>query len=197
MMDGPINIDSHLFQDVDGSIYYCWQGDFIAKMKPDMSGLAEAKTTLQHDGKHQMGYEGILILKVGDKYLHIASGRYGYEPTDTYDLYYAVSKNLYGPYGKRRMALKNAGHGNLFQDNEGRWWCTAFDHEFFDKDMKNWSLWLVPVEIEETVDDVLIRSLDPRFQPSEEDQKAVKELSKSGPPVEWEGKAHWWRPKEK
>ncbi|VGO13336.1 hypothetical protein PDESU_01892 [Pontiella desulfatans] len=196
LMDGPHNIDSHLYEE-NGEVYYCYQADFIAKMKPDMSGLAEEKTKLKHKGNHPLGYEGILMLKIGDKYLHIASGRYGYEPTDTYDLYYTVSKNLYGPYGKRRMALKNAGHGNLFQDHEGRWWSTAFDHEFFTEGMQNWSLWLVPVEIEETEDDLIIRSKDPRFQPSEDDQRVVEELSKTGPPAAWKGKARWWRPEGK
>ena len=188
-------IDSHLFQDDDDSTYYLWQSDMIAKMEPDMESLAESPSQLKHDGKHRLGYEGILLLKIGGKYLHIASGRYGYEPSDTYDLYYAVSRNLRGPYGKRRMALKNAGHGNLFQDHQDRWWCTAFDHEFVSEHMEKWSLWLVPLEIEETEDDLLIRSKDPRFQPAEEDQQVVSELARSGPPREWKGKVPWWRPK--
>lgn len=187
-------IDSHLFQDNDNTIYYLWQSEMIAEMDSEMVSLAESPLRLKHDGNHRMGYEGILLLKIGDKYLHIASGRYGYEPSDTYDLYYAVSKSLKGPYGKRRMALKNAGHGNLFQDKQGRWWCTAFDHEFVSKHMEKWSLWLVPIEIEESEDDLLIRSKDPRFQPNEVDQQVVSELAHSGPPREWKGKMPWWRP---
>ncbi|MBD5777952.1 family 43 glycosylhydrolase [Pelagicoccus sp. NFK12] len=187
---GEKGIDSHLFEDSDGTTYYLYQANKLARMEPNMGGLAEDFVDLQHDGNHPLGYEGVYMMKLDDKYLFIASGRYGYEPTNSYDLYYAVSKNLYGPYGPRRMALKNAGHGNLFQDKQGRWWSTAFDHEFTDL----WSLWLVPIDVEITEEDILISSKDPRFQPSEEDQAFIRQLAVDGVPAQWEGKAPWWLP---
>ena len=182
-------IDAHLYQEGD-STYYLWGADLIAQMDQDMVGLTEEPIKLKHDGNHPLGYEGVLMMKFGDKYVHIASGRYGYEPTNTYDLYYAVSKNLKGPYGKRRMAIKNAGHGNLFKDKEGRWWSTAFDHEY----MNQWSLWLVPINVQETSDDVLFEVKDPRFRPTEQDHEFVKQLAVDGKPEAWQGKAPWWRP---
>lgn len=183
-------IDAHLFQDDNGQMYYLWGANKIASMNEDMTTLAEAPEELQHNGQHQLGYEGVLLLKIEDKYLHIASGRYGYEPTNTYDLYYAVSKELKSDYGKRRMAIKNAGHGNLFQDLSGRWWSTAFDHEYSDM----WSCWLVPVELKVTNDDIEFIVKDERFRPTQEDQAFVKELATKGKPTAWEGKAPWWRP---
>ncbi len=183
-------IDSHLFQEADGTTYYCYQADYIAKMDEDMEKIVEDFHKLEHDGNHPLGYEGVLILKIEDFYLHIASGRYGYEPTNTYDLFYAVSKELYGPYGERRKMIKRAGHGNLFQDKQGRWWSTAFDHQMTDE----WSLWLVPIEIEITEDDVLVHVKDERFRPDAEDEEVVRKLSKSGIPEKWKNKVPWWRP---
>ncbi|MCB1121147.1 MAG: family 43 glycosylhydrolase [Verrucomicrobiae bacterium] len=187
-------IDAHLYQE-NGDTYYLWGADMIARMDKDMKGLAEEPEKLRHDGKHPLGYEGVLLLKFDDKYVHIASGRYGYEPTDTYDLYYAVSKNLKGPYGKRRMMIKNAGHGNLLQDHNGRWWSTAFDHAFIDPDNPlRWNCWLVPIDIEVTRDDVLVHVKDERFRPTAEDQAFVSKLAETGVPAAWEGKSPWWRP---
>jgi xylan 1,4-beta-xylosidase len=187
-------IDAHLYQE-NGQSYYLWGADWIAKMDEKMKGLAEEPIQLEHDGNHQVGYEGVLLLKFEDKYVHIASGRYGYEPTDTYDLYYAVSKNLKGPYGQRRMMIKNAGHGNVFQDHNGNWWSTAFDHEFIDKNNPvRWNVWLVPVDVEVTDNDVLFEVKDERFKPTEEDQAFVEQLAITGIPEEWKGKSPWWKP---
>lgn len=189
-------IDAHLYQEEDGTTYYAWGADRLARMSDGMKDLAEEAIELQHDGQHPLGYEGVLLLKIGDKYLHIASGRYGYEPGNTYDLYYAVSDKIMGPYGKRRMAVKNAGHGNLFEDKQGRWWSTAFDHDFRGEKMERWSLWLVPVEIEETADDVRIHVKDERFRPTTEDQEFVDHLARTGQPEAWDGKAPGWRPED-
>lgn len=183
-------IDSHLFED-GGNVYYAYGFNKLAKMDDNMESIPDnAFTTLELPGKHPMGYEGILMMKYKDKYLWIASGRYGYEPTNTYDLYYAVSDSLDRGYSSRRMMIKNAGHGNIVQDKNGKWWCTAFDHEYSDK----WCCWLVPIDIRVENDDVIVDVLDERFKPTEEDQEVVRELSKNGVPEQWKGKAHWWRP---
>ena len=188
-------IDSHLFEDDDGSVYYCWQADYIARMTDDMRAIDEEPFKIQHDGNHPMGYEGILIMKFGDVYVHIASGRYGYEPVNTYDLYYATSKNLYGPYGERRKLSTNAGHGNLFQDNNGNWWLTAFDHAFYDRTtMDRWSLWLVPVDVHVKQDDVVFHVKDKNFRPVVQDHEVVARLAETGIPDVWRGKQPWFRP---
>ncbi len=182
-------IDAHLFQE-DGVTHYVWGYDNIVRLKDDFSGVAESVQKIAPSGKHPLGYEGILLNKIGDKYLLIASGRYGYERSDTYDLYYCVSKSLQGPYGSRRMAVKNAGHGNLFQDNDGRWWCTAFDHEFVES-KNGWTPWIVPIDIVETDDDIVIEVKDSRFRPTAEDQQQVAELNATGIPPHREGKKPW------
>ncbi len=188
-------IDAHIYQE-DGRTYYMWQADYFAEMNADMTALIEEPIRLQHDGNHEMAYEGILLMKVGDKYLFIGSGRYGYEPTNTYDLFYGVSKNIRGPYGKRRMMIKNAGHGNLIQGPNGKWWATAFDHDYTTNiDKKNvWSPWLVPIEIIEKEDDVLIHVKDERFRPTQEDHDFIKKLSITGKPKEWYDVPPWTQP---
>lgn len=193
MMSGR-GIDAHLFQDGE-DVYYLWQADLLAKLTPDMSKLAEPESQLSLDGKHPLGYEGILILKIGDKYLNIASGRYGYELEDTYDLYYTVGKSIKGPFGKRRIAIKNAGHGNLVQDNNGKWWASAFDHPYMDKKtMTRWNFWLVPVDIKETDDDIIFNVKDARFKPTKAEEDEIDRLAIEGSPATWKGKTHWWRP---
>lgn len=187
------NIDSHLFCD-NGTIYYTYGSCQIARMSEDMESLADDKfTQLKLPGKHPMGYEGILMMNYQGHYLWIASGRYGYEPSNTYDLYYAVSKSLTSGYSPRRMMIKNAGHGNIIQDRDGQWWSTAFDHEFTDK----WCCWLVPIDFKVVGDDVIVEVHDERFRPTEEDQDFVKRLAREGRPAEWEGKVHWWIPESK
>ena len=184
-------IDAHLYRE-NGDTYYLWGADKLAKMASDIRRFSEEPMKLEHDGNHPLGYEGVLMMKFDDKYVHIASGRYGYEPTNTYDLYYAVSKNLKGPFGKRRMMIKNAGHGNLFQDHNGRWWSTAFDHEFIQKDNPvRWNCWLVPVDVTITEDDVIFEVKDERFRPTGEDHATVIKLAQNGIPAAWEGKAPW------
>ena len=44
----------------------------------------------------------------------------------TYNLYYCTADRITGPYGPRRFAGRFLGHGTPFQDERGRWWCTAF-----------------------------------------------------------------------
>ncbi|MEM9658035.1 MAG: hypothetical protein AAF961_06715, partial [Planctomycetota bacterium] len=182
-------IDAHLFQDDDQRVHYLWGSDNVVPLDRHFAPFGEVRK-LRPPGNHPLGYEGILLNKIGDKYLLIASGRYGYELSDTYDLYYCVGTSLHGPYGPRRMAIKNAGHGNLFQDNQRQWWCTAFDHEYVESE-KRWTPWIVPVNIEDVGDDLRIEALDPRFRPTAADQRQVEALNRTGIPAGREGKKPW------
>ncbi|MEM6470751.1 MAG: family 43 glycosylhydrolase [Planctomycetota bacterium] len=188
-------IDAHLFQENEKT-YYLWGADNLVELSADLKEPVGQIRKLRPNGRHELGYEGVLLKKIGDKYLLIASGRYGYELSDTYDLYYCVAQSLTGPYGPRRMAVKNAGHGNLFRDNMGRWWCTAFDHPFVTGENR-WTPWIVPLDIVETEDGIEINVLDERFRPTEADQQQVDELSRTGVPAGREGKRPWDRQKPK
>ena len=81
-------IDASLFEDDDGAVYFLWHCGKIARMKPDMSGLAEPyrwlKTTdadpnpkhhselcagiFGKDSFDHVGYEGMFLFKAGGRY---------------------------------------------------------------------------------------------------------------------------------
>lgn len=135
-------IDASLFEDDDGALYFLWHSGKIARLKPDMSGLAEPyhwlKTTASDpDPKHHsglcagifgagsfdhIGYEGMFLFKRQGRYYLIASegmdGRYSCMVT--------TSTNLYGPYSARYEAIPHGGHSTFFQDDKGDWWSTYF-----------------------------------------------------------------------
>lgn len=135
-------IDASLFQDEDGSVYFTYAGGtHIARMKDDMTGLAEAPrpvTLLQPDTnpKHHasscvkrdcrdIGHEGAFIFK--------RNGVYYLGAADTYEGRYssmiAVSDNIYGPYKMRHEAVPCGGGTGIFKDKEGNWWCSCFGND--------------------------------------------------------------------
>jgi hypothetical protein len=76
----------------------------------------------------------------------------------TYDMMYAVSKNLMGPYSKRRVAVPHAGHGMLFKDKAGRWCAAMFgnDRTAPFRAMPG----VVPLAITDTGSDLIIKPAD-------------------------------------
>ena len=58
--DGPLTgeIDASLFDDDDGKVYFVWQNGKIARMKDDMTGLAEKPRLLKPANAAQVGFEG-------------------------------------------------------------------------------------------------------------------------------------------
>lgn len=135
-------IDASLFQDDDGSVYFLWHSGKIARMKPDMSGLAEPYRWLKSavsdpDPKHHsslcegifgagsfdhVGYEGMFIFKDRGLY-HLACADH---KDGRYSCYIATATNLFGPYGARYEAVPHGGHNMFFRDAKGDWWSTYF-----------------------------------------------------------------------
>lgn len=135
-------IDASLFQDDDGSVHFLWHSGKIAKMKPDLSGLAEPYHWLRATGsdpdpKHHsglcagifgtgsfdhVGFEGMFIFK--------RDGRYHLSCADQFDGRYscmvATATNLLGPYGARYEAIPHGGHNMFFMDERGQWWSSYF-----------------------------------------------------------------------
>lgn len=173
--------DPSLFRDEDGSWYLLWGNTQIVPLKPGFSGLAgEPKRIDPADRK--IGHEGATLRKIGNKYVHFGTAW----STDkmrkgSYNLYYCTADNPMGPYGERRFAGRFLGHGTPFQDQQGRWWCTAFfnaneppldDAGIQDRDLSNTALTinrkgttLVPLEVRILDDgEIFIRAKDPRYR---------------------------------
>lgn len=142
--DKPIGdeIDASLFEDDDGKVYFMWHSGKIARMKDDMSGLAEPYRWLRANGsdpdsKHHsrlcagifgkdsfdhVGFEGMSIFKrQGVYYMSCAD-----EFEGRYSCMVATSKSIYGPYSARYEAIPHGGHNVFFQDEKGDWWSTYF-----------------------------------------------------------------------
>ncbi len=135
-------IDASLFQDDDGTVYYLWHSGKIARMKPDMSGLAEPwhwlKTTgvdpmpghhsglcagiFGKDSFDHVGFEGAFIFKVEGTYFLSCADSY----EGRYSCMISSSTNLFGPYSPRYEAIPHGGHNMFFKDENGRWWSSFF-----------------------------------------------------------------------
>ncbi|MFD0696315.1 family 43 glycosylhydrolase [Paenibacillus sp. GCM10027628] len=124
------DIDSSLFQDDDGQVYFVWQDGKIARMKTNMTGFAEDPRKLLCSDGQRVGYEGAFIVKYKGKYILGAAEWNGDKRVDgTYDMMYAVADHLYGPYTPRRLAVPHGGHGTMFIDHEGRLMSTFFGND--------------------------------------------------------------------
>ena len=125
--EGPLTdeIDASLFRDDDGKVYFVYQNGKIARMKDDMSGLAEEPNLLKPANAGHVGFEGAFIFKVNNRYYlscaDFIDGRY--------HCYVASSKYLYGPYGDRYLAVPHGGHNMFFKDAKGQWWSTLFGND--------------------------------------------------------------------
>ena len=73
--DGPMTdeIDASLFADDDGKVYFVWQNGKIARLKDDMTGLAEKPRHLKPANAEQVGFEGAFITKIDGKYYLICA----------------------------------------------------------------------------------------------------------------------------
>jgi xylan 1,4-beta-xylosidase len=125
--DEPLStgIDASLFRDDDGTVYSLYGGGWIAKMKPDMSGLAEQYRHITSASGKEVGFEGVYLFKDHGVYqLCVADFVLG-----EYNTYIATAKSLDGPWSERYLAVPHAGHANLFRDKQGRMWSTFFGND--------------------------------------------------------------------
>jgi len=125
--DEPLSsgIDASLFQDDDGTVYSLYGGGWIAKMKPDMSGLAEPYRHIASASGREVGFEGVYLFKEHGLYqLCVADFVLG-----EYNTYIATAKSLSGPWSERYLAVPHAGHANFFRDKQGRMWSTFFGND--------------------------------------------------------------------
>ncbi|MDB5109011.1 MAG: glycoside hydrolase family 43 [Mucilaginibacter sp.] len=135
-------IDPSIFEDNDGKVYLLGHDHYIARMKDDLSDIAEPfKKLIETPYDPEPYIEGIYLDKHDGKYQLLqtvwsvpkADGSYTYmrdeakdKTVHSYDVVVAESDNIYGPYGPRYPAILEGGHNNTFCDKQGDWWSTTF-----------------------------------------------------------------------
>lgn len=136
------NIDLGAFEDDNGDVYLVGHNHYIAKMKPDLSDIAEPFQLLKETPYEPEPYiEGACITRYNGKYQLLQTvwsvarddGSFTYtgnpggsKKVHSYDVVVAEADHIYGPYGKRYPAILQGGHNNLFRDDRGAWWSTTF-----------------------------------------------------------------------
>ena len=136
------DIDLSLFEDDNGDVYLIGHNHFIAKMKDDLSDVAEPFRKFEETPYNPEPYiEGVYMTKQNGKYqllqtvwsVPLADGSYTFlkdeqktKVVNSYDVVVAESDNIYGPYGKRYPAILEGGHNNIFKDRDGKLWSSTF-----------------------------------------------------------------------
>jgi hypothetical protein len=125
--DKPLTdrIDASMFQDDDGTVYFVYAGGRVARMKDDMSGLAEEPKLIVPANGPYVGFEGAFLFKANGRY-HLAAADFAF---GDYECYVASSDKIYGPYGDRYVALPHGGHNMFFQDKDKNWWSAFFGND--------------------------------------------------------------------
>lgn len=127
--------DASLFEDDDGSVYWVFGGGWIARMKEDMTGLAEEPRLLRpHDDREavngpggqalQVGTDGAFMFKKDGRYHLVAAGIHGRIGVPCYDTWVATADSIYGPYGPRLLAVPHGGQATMFEGPDGQWYST-------------------------------------------------------------------------
>lgn len=183
--------DPSLFRNHDGVWWLVWNACLVAPLKADFSGFAADPISIGPSGEEtKIGHEGCVIHHVENQYVLFGTGwSTGEMRKGSYNLYYATSDRLTGPYGPRRFAGRFLGHGTLFRDKRGEWWCTAFynaDRPPLTRDAARGAdlgeaaqtinpqgTTIVPVDLEVVGGRVSFRVLDPDYASPGPDEKQV------------------------
>jgi hypothetical protein len=124
--------DPHLFRDDDGSTYLSYGHGSIVKLKPGFDGLADTPRLMYPGNAPYLCNEGSTLFKANGKYYFGgAFSTYSYDQKgkmlgQTYDCVLAEADNVYGPYGDRYIAVKNAGNNSFLKDSDGKWYATVW-----------------------------------------------------------------------
>lgn len=133
---GLITTDGHdasLFEDDDGSVYWVFGGGWIARMKDDLSGLAEEPRLVQPATPNantpggeilQVGTAGAFMFKRDGTYHLLAAGIHGRIGVPCYDTFVATAASLDGPWSQRKVAVAHGGQSTMFEGPDGQWYAT-------------------------------------------------------------------------
>lgn len=119
-----------LFADDDGAVYVLYHHGYIARMKDDLTGLAEPPRLLvcanpQKTGDKamdfplQVGTDGYFLKKIKGTYFLFATDQTTRAGELVQDVYVAWADNVYGPYSERRWCIPHAGQTTVFDGLDG------------------------------------------------------------------------------
>ena len=96
------------------------------------------------------------MTRVGDWYIVLAAEWNGGQnrTCGTYDMMYSVSRELTGPYSRRRVGVPHGGHSTMFQDKQGNWNLAIFGNNRSAPFRARPGV--VPLKIRDTGDDLLV-----------------------------------------
>jgi len=125
--EGPLTeeIDASLFQDDDGKVYFVYQDGKIARLKDDLSGLAEKPRLLKPANADHVGFEAAFVFKIKGRY-YLSCAEF---INDEYHCMIASADSLAGPWSDRYLAIPHGGHNMFFKDKDGNWWSTFFGND--------------------------------------------------------------------
>jgi beta-xylosidase len=148
--------DPTLFQETDGTVYYVWMNGHIRQLNKEMNSFVTEDFVLKTVDNKTVGYEGVSMAKMGSWYV-IAKAEWNGDMRyqGSYDLMYAVSKNIWGPYTRRRFGVPHAGHSSFFQDRTGRWYATMFGNDRTAPFRT--SAGMIPLDVINTSEDLIIQ----------------------------------------
>jgi hypothetical protein len=124
--------DPHLFRDDDGTFYLTYGHGSLVKLKPGLDGLDDTPRLFYPGNAPYLCNEGSTLFKANGKYYFGgAFSTYTFDQKgkmlgQTYDCVLAAADNIYGPYGDRYIAVKNAGNNSFFKDADGKWYATVW-----------------------------------------------------------------------
>ncbi len=115
--------DASLFEDTDGEVYWVWDRGWIARMKNDLTGLAEEPVLLRPGSSVRPGHAPLYV-GCGGAFLFKHENTYNLVCADytdrlgrsaCHDTFIAASTNIYGPYSQRRMMIPHGGQVTVFK----------------------------------------------------------------------------------
>ncbi len=122
--------DGFIFEDSDESVYFLWDNGKIARLNDDLSGLQAEHRHLQTRQGKAIGSGGIGLVKIKGSYVLHAAQWQGNDPENaTYDLIYALSENIMGPYTIPNLAVPHGGHSTIFSGKDDQWRATFFGND--------------------------------------------------------------------
>lgn len=132
--------DASLFQDDDGSLYWLVGEGWLAKLKPDCSGLAAQPQLLRcasfEPGSHgastihtphaprYLGMAGAHLFKENGVYYLVGAHVRDRIGVGCYDTFVAFSQALIGPYSSPHLMIAHGGQSTVFKGPDDRPWAT-------------------------------------------------------------------------